>query len=109
MDQFADKLVQFVWITGEAESSLGPWLQKHPVNGWVFHDPLGATGGSYGLEDLSAVIIGNDRRIIGFDQMIVPEPDTINAALHGRRSVHLDAEPPRMPRAEEHKPDFPPS
>ena len=58
VDQFADKLVQFVWITGEAESSLGPWLQKHPVNGWVFHDPLGATGRSYGLEDLSAVIIG---------------------------------------------------
>jgi uncharacterized protein (TIGR03435 family) len=109
VDQFADKPVQFLWITGEKESSLLPWLQKHPIKGWVFHDPLGATGRSYGLEDLSAVIIGNDRRIVGFDQMIVPDSDTINAALQGRRSVNLGAEPPRMPRAEEHKPDFPPS
>jgi len=109
VDQFADKPVQFVWITGEAESSLVPWLQKHPIRGWVFHDPLAATGPSYGLEDLSAVIIGNDRRIVGFDRMMVPEPDTINAAIQGRRSENLDAEAPRMPRAEEHKPDFPPS
>jgi uncharacterized protein (TIGR03435 family) len=109
VDQFADKPVQFVWIIGEKESSLLPWLQKHPIKGWVFHDPLGATGRSYGLEDLSAAIIGNDRRIVGFDQMIVPDSDTINAALQGRRSENLDAEPLRMPRADEHKPDFPPS
>jgi uncharacterized protein (TIGR03435 family) len=109
VDQFADQPVQFVWITAEKESSLLPWLQKHPIKGWVFHDPDGATGRSYGMEDLSAVIIGNDRRIAGFDQMIVPDSDTINAALQGRRSVNLYAEPPRMLRADDHKPDFPPS
>jgi hypothetical protein len=38
----------------------------------------------------------------------VPDKPTPTAALEGRL-LHLNAEPPRMPRTDDHKPDFPPS
>jgi uncharacterized protein (TIGR03435 family) len=131
--KFADQ-VQFVWITAEEESSLLPWLEQHPVNGWAFHDPAGETGQAFGLELPAAVIIGADHRIVGFDSSMVPLDRTVEAALAGRIStaepippktmaealaqakamsesdtVRLLAESPRMPREEDHKPDFPPS
>jgi uncharacterized protein (TIGR03435 family) len=106
--EFADKPIQFVWITGERESSLLLWLQEHPIQGWVFHDPDRATGRAYGMETPVGVIIGDDRRIVGFDENRVPDKATLTAALEGRL-LHLNAEPPRMPRADDHKPDFPPS
>lgn len=128
VQQFAGKPIQFAWITGEKESSLLPWLQEHPLKGWVFYDPDGSTDGAYGTQIDAAVIIGADRRIIGFDQSIIPAPATLTAALDGRITtvppqltpaalqafdqsglVLLNAEPPRMPRAGDNKPDFPPS
>jgi uncharacterized protein (TIGR03435 family) len=123
----AQKPVQFVWITAESESSLAPWLAAHPMQGWVVHDPGGATGRSYGLEMASTIFIGADRRIIGFDHPFVPSAETVMAALEGRttttpedlegnleaflrsRKVLLKAEPERLPGFEDHKPDFPPS
>jgi hypothetical protein len=108
VEKFSGQPIQFVWITGEKESSLLPWLQEHPIQGWVFHDPDKATGRAYGMEMPAAVIIGNDRRIIGFDRARVPEAATLAAALEGR-PLHLNAEPPRMPGTDDHKPDFPPS
>lgn len=128
VEQFAGKAVQFVWITGEDESTLVPWLAEHPLQGWVLHDPKGETGRSYGMEIPSAVIIGADRKIIGFDGAMIPTPETLDAALEGRitttppkrdmaefkafaesRKVLLQAEPYRMPRPDDHKPNFPPS
>jgi uncharacterized protein (TIGR03435 family) len=126
IDQFSGKSVQFIWITGETESTLLRWLSQHPVKGWVFYDPGGKTGKAYGLELPVSVIIGRDRRIVGFDRGILPNATLLNAALEGRitttrRSratiqasiennlVLLDAEPRRMPRIEDSKPDFPPS
>jgi uncharacterized protein (TIGR03435 family) len=126
--KFSSKPIQFVWITGEKESSLLPWLQEHSVKGWVLYDSDGATGRAYGLETAAAVIIGADRRIVGFDQPFVPEEATIRAVLEGRIStapveptfaaikafaesgmVRLSAEPPGLFRPVEYKPDFPPS
>ena len=89
VEQFADTPVQFAWITAEEESTLLPWLHEHPVKGWVFHDPDGATGRSYGMELPAGVIIGNDRGIVGFDQMIVPTARTLNAALEGRITTEI--------------------
>jgi len=128
VDQFAGKPIQFLWITGEEESSLLPWLQLHPLKGWVFHDPDGATGRTYGMQMAAAVIIGTDRRIIGFDESIIPQDATLSAALEGRITtvapqltpaalgafaesgmVHVNAEPPRMPRSDNYKPEYPPS
>jgi len=128
VQQFAGKPIQFAWITGEKESSLLPWLQEHPVKGWVFYDPDGSTDRAYGTEIDAAVIIGADRRIVGFDESLIPDPATLNAALEGRITnvlpqltpaalqafaesgkVHLSAEPRRMLRADDDKPDFPPS
>jgi uncharacterized protein (TIGR03435 family) len=128
VERFVDRPVQFAWITQEDEASLLPWLQAHPVKGSVLHDPNGTTWRSYGLELPAAVIIGVDRRIVGFDREMIPTADTLKAALEGRiittplkpgtpefkafverRLVLLDAEPPRMPRPDDHKPDFPPS
>jgi uncharacterized protein (TIGR03435 family) len=128
VERFVNKPIQFVWITGEKESSLLPWLQEHPVKGWVFHDPDGATERAYGIDMPAAVIVGADRRIVGFDEAMIPEQATLTAALDGRVTtvrprltpsalkafdesglVLLSAEPPRMPRAGDYKPDFPPS
>jgi len=126
IEQFSSKPVQFIWITGEKESSLAPFLAEHPLRGWVLQDLDGATGRAYGLEVPAMVIIGADRRIIGFDDAFVPEADRLNAALEGRIVTHeprpdeltdfiqsgkvrLEAESPRLPRPDDHKPDFPPS
>jgi uncharacterized protein (TIGR03435 family) len=126
--QFANKPVQFVWITGEKEASLLPWLDEHPVEGWVLLDAEGETGRAYGLEMPETVIIGLDHNIVGFDEGIQPTKEVLNAALEGRirtepvkpapaareaslksRMVLLKAEPQRMPAMEDHKPKFPPS
>src|SRR5580698_6064493 len=126
VDKYRSQQIQFVWITGEKESSLLPWLQEHPVKGWVFHDPDGATGRIYGMEISTTVIIGPDRRILGFDQAIIPEQRTLTAALEGRittvqpqitpaalqafdesHMVLLSAEPQTMHRSDDDKPDFP--
>jgi uncharacterized protein (TIGR03435 family) len=128
IERFAGEPIQFVWITGESEASLIPWLARHPVKGWVLHDPKGETGRSYGMEMPAGVIIGADRKILGFDGMMIPAAETLHAALEGRitttppkrdmaefkafaesRKVLLMAEPPRMPRPEDHKPAFAPS
>jgi uncharacterized protein (TIGR03435 family) len=74
------------------------------------------------------VIVGTNRRILGFDASMVPHQETVAAAIEGRittvppkgdiaafkafiadRKVLLAAEPIRMPRLEDHKPKFPPS
>jgi uncharacterized protein (TIGR03435 family) len=128
IEQFADKPVQFVWITAENETSLLPWLQAHRMKGWVFYDPEGATGRAYGMGLPAGVIIGNDGRIVGFERMMLPSAQTLNAALEGRITtippkpgnaafkalventlVLLDAEPPRMPGEHDHRPGFAPS
>jgi hypothetical protein len=123
VDQFADRPVQFVWITAEYQPPLGPWLREHPLKGWVFLDPLGATAMSYGVEELAAVIVGTDRRIIGFEWPALPSPHTLNAALEGRITAdtaiegasagsgmaHLKAELPLRPHEEMFRPDLPPS
>ena len=128
VEQFAGRAVQFVWITGEDETSLVPWLAEHPLQGWVLHDPKDETGRSYGMEIPSAVIIGADRKILGFDAAMVPQAETVTAALEGRitttppkqnmaefkafmesRKVLLAAEPQRMARPDDHKPGFPAS
>lgn len=125
IEQFSDKPVQFVWITAEKESSLLPWLRKHPVHGWVFLDSDGKTGRSYGLEQPQTVFIGTDRKIVGFDFGFVPREDLLNAVLEGRITTTpvapgkaalkaflesnlklLQAEPRRFGA---HKPDFAPS
>jgi hypothetical protein len=125
IDQFAEKPVRFVWITGQKESSLSPWLAEHPLKGFVLLDANGATGRSYGMELPATVIIGVDGRIIGFERLL--SADILNAALEGRitttplkgsaelkafiesHKVLLDAQAPRVPRPDDHKPDFAPS
>jgi hypothetical protein len=127
--QFAGKPVQFVWMAGEEESTLLPFLQEHPMLGWVFYDPDKSTGRSYGLEEPQAVIIGTDRRIVGFDNgSPLPSEEAINAVLSDRillippkptveqsraffesgRTL-LSAEPQHTPQPDDHRPDFSPS
>jgi uncharacterized protein (TIGR03435 family) len=126
VEKFAGKPVQFVWVTGEKEDRLLPWLNQHPVKGWVFFDPEGKTGKAYGLELSAEVIVGVDRKIVGFGRSMSPTEDQLNAALDGRittapqsqatmkafitnRMVLMSAEPPWMPRMDDHKPHFAPS
>lgn len=126
VDKFAGKPVQFVWVTGERSSTLLPWLSQHAVKGWVFHDPQGETGKAYGLEMPVDVIIGPDRKILGFYSGAMSDENLLNAALEGRitttpqskatmeafvknRQVLLNAEPRMMPRPVDHRPHFPPS
>jgi uncharacterized protein (TIGR03435 family) len=127
--QFAGKPVQFVWIAGEEESTLLPFLQNHPMKGWVFYDPDNSTGRSYGLEEPQAIIIGVDRRISGFDRSRpLPSEEVINAVLDDHITltppkptledlkafsesghVLLSPQPERMSQPDDHRPDFSPS
>lgn len=126
VDEFADKPVQFLFVSGEQDSTLLPWLRDHPIKGWVFHDPAWQTGKAYGLELPTTVFIGSDRNIIGFGQPGPPQASELKAALDGRITTTqptratlkaflesgetlLNAEPPRMPRPDEYRPNFPPS
>ena len=128
VEQFAGKPVQFAWIAGEDESTLLPFLKEHPVQGWLFHDPDGATGRSYGLELAQPVIVGADRRIVGFDGGFRPRAEVVDAVLENRitttppkptresfrafsesKLVLLSPKPQRMPRPDYHRPDFSPS
>jgi len=128
VEAFAGKPVQFAWITGEQESTLLPFLAEHPIRGWVFHDAEGKTGQAYGLEVSQPVFIGADRRIVGFGQGFPPTKEIVNAVLEERISTTppkqtlesfkaffgsglelLSAESQRMPRPQDHRPEFSPS
>jgi uncharacterized protein (TIGR03435 family) len=126
VDQFADKPVQFAWITGEKEATLLPWLKQHPIKGWVFYDPDGATGRAFGMERPASVIVGPDRNILGFAPIGAVDAQEITAALEGRITTVrpgpasmrefvtsgkalMDAEPLRFHGPAEYKPDLPPS
>jgi uncharacterized protein (TIGR03435 family) len=126
VEKFADKPVQFLWITGESESTLLPWLEEHPISGWVLVDTTGRTANAYGMELPENVIVGADRRIIGFymgsmetehlldavqdGRITTTQPDkaTLKAFLESGK-VLIDAEPQRMRRMDDHRPVFPPS
>jgi len=124
--QFANKSVNFIWITSESELTLVPWLVEHPLNGWLLLDPTGETTRVYGAELTGAVIIDSNGRIAGFTFMD-PDREQIQAVLDGRalaidgdatdaqldeilagRAVRLDAAPYHAPDAGT-KPDIPPS
>ena len=111
IQQFAGKPVQFVLVAGEKDSTLLPFLEQHPIGGWVLHDPEGATGRAYGLEMPAAIMIGDDRLILGFQHGIRPEAEVVSAVLADRRrgSALLSKEARRMPRPQDHRPDFAPS
>jgi uncharacterized protein (TIGR03435 family) len=126
VDKFAGKPVQFVWVTGEKEVTLLPALEKTPVKGWVFYDPEGKTGAAYGLDMPVGVLIGADRKILGFDSGVSPNESMVNAALAGRTTttrpemanmqafvesgaVLLQAQPRAMPRFATFKPKIEPS
>jgi uncharacterized protein (TIGR03435 family) len=127
VEKFAGKPVQFVWITGQDESRLLPWLAQHPIKGWVFEDAKGRTGNAYGMEMPVGVIVGADGRLVGFSQGLIGEIEQlVTATEEGRitttpqtqaslpafmaaHKVLMDAEPFRFPRADEYKPAFAPS
>jgi len=126
VDKFAGKPVEFVWITGECECTVGLWLRHHPITGWVLLDREGKTGDAYGMEMPANVIVGADRKIVGYFMGIPEIEDLVPAVQDGRvtttrpsratlktflesKQVLMEAEAPRMPSAEEHKPPFPPS
>jgi uncharacterized protein (TIGR03435 family) len=126
VEKFDGKAVQFVWITDERESTLLPWLEEHPISGWVLQDLKGQTGNAYGMELPANVIVGTDRKIVGFYMGITETESLLEAVENGRITttrpdkatlkafvesgkVHIDAEPQRMPRVDDHRPAFPPS
>ena len=115
-------LVNVFWP--ECECTLSPWLQQHPVKGWVLRDPEGKTGNAYGLELPANVITGADQRIVGFFRGIQEIKDLFQAVDDGRitttrpskatlkafiesKMVLMETEAPRMPRTEDHRPPFP--
>jgi hypothetical protein len=48
--QFKGEPIQFVWLAGEREDTLLPFLKDHPIEGWAFLDPNHETGRGYGLD-----------------------------------------------------------
>ncbi len=111
VERFAGKPVQFVLVTGEQDATLLPFLEQHTIGGWVLQDLDGATGRAYGLEMPEAILIGADRRILGFDHDVRPREDLVSLVFadHEHGSALLSAEADRMPRPQDHRPDFAPS
>ena len=126
VDQYAQRHVQFVWITGEDKRTLMPALAQHPIKGWVLYDPDGSTAKAFGLDMPVNVYIGPSRKIVGFQEGIIPDEQTLNAVLDGRvvltrptpatiksfresSLVALDSVPARMRSAEDYRPKFAPS
>ncbi len=126
VEQFADKPLNFVWIAKEKEETLGPFLETHPVRGWMVLDPQDASYKAYGFWGGGGVIIDAQGIIAGFTFM-PPDARQIQAVLDGTavaikgepteeqmdamfegKLVRLEAEPERMP-APPTKPDLPPS
>lgn len=117
--------VQFVWITGEDMDTLQPFLQAHPVEGWVLWDQAGTTGVAYGLELPMNVLVDRDGTIIGFFDGPQIEPLVSAVEDHRITTVHptsatirefvakkltlIDAEPRKMPRPTDHRPAIEPS
>jgi hypothetical protein len=64
--QFAGKPVNFVWIANEKEESLLPFLDKHPLRGWVVLDAQEASYKAYGVEGADEVLIDPHGTISGF-------------------------------------------
>src|SRR5580704_7545882 len=125
VEKYADQPVQFLWITAETETTLLPWLEEHPISGWVLLDSKGQTGNAYGMELPENVIVSTDRKLVGFymgpvtenlleavkDGRITttrPDKTTLKAYIESGK-VLIDAEPWRIPRADDHRPAFPPS
>jgi uncharacterized protein (TIGR03435 family) len=130
--QFADKPVNFVWITSESGPELAQWLQVHPVHGWLLLDSNGDTARAYGMErpgtlGADAVIVDRNGRIAGFT-FVEPDEEQIKAVLEGRaiaidgdatdaqlneiiagRAVRLDAGPYALSAPGEPKPEIAPS
>jgi uncharacterized protein (TIGR03435 family) len=126
VDKFAGKPIEFVWITGECECTLGSWLKQRPVKGWVLFDHEGKTGNAYGMELPANVLVGADRKIVGYFMGVQEIGNLVEAAQNGRitttrpsqatlkafiesKQVLMDAEPWKTPRADDYKPHFPPS
>jgi uncharacterized protein (TIGR03435 family) len=126
VEEFADQPVNFVWIANEAEESLVPFLQNHPVRGWMVLDPAQESCRSYGVEVAGDVLIDPHGKIAGFTFM-TPDRNQIQAVLDGRaiavqgdptedqmdaffegKAVRLDAQPFRSPPPPQ-RPDYPPS
>jgi uncharacterized protein (TIGR03435 family) len=123
---FAGKPVNFVWIANEKEESLLPFLDEHPVRGWMLLDPQETSYKAYGVEGSDEVLIDPRGTISGFTRW-TPSQEQIQAALDGRaiaiqgepteeqldaffegKAVRVEALPSRMPSPPQ-KPDLPPS
>jgi len=87
VERFAGRPFQFVLVTGEKDSTLLPFLEEHPIGGWVLQDPRGATGSAYGLERPEPVIIGADRLILGFDHGFESREEVVSAVLADRMTL----------------------
>jgi uncharacterized protein (TIGR03435 family) len=124
--EFEGQPVNFLWITPEEESSLGPVLRKDGVRGWLLRDARTETEKAYGAEMMSAAIVEAHGKIAGFTRML-PLAEQIRAvqqgtsiaiqgnasdeqlnALLANKAVRVEAEPDRMPGPTK-KPDLPPS
>jgi AhpC/TSA family len=92
--RFADKPVNFVWITSESGPELAQWLQAHPVNGWLLLDSNSDTARAYGMETpgawAHAVIVDPNGRIAGFT-FVEPDEEQIRAVLEGR-TIAIDGD-----------------
>jgi uncharacterized protein (TIGR03435 family) len=127
IEKFRDQPVRFIWITAESRSALEPFLQDHPMDGWLLTDEKREIAGAYGTLMGGDVIIDAAGRIAGFTSFLQAEPLTSilagNAVAIPRGTeddrvfklladgkVRLETEPERFepPRAPE-KPDIPPS
>jgi uncharacterized protein (TIGR03435 family) len=71
--KFDDKPVQFVWIASEPWSKVEPFLQEHPMNGWVLADEKREAARAYDCETGEEAIVDPSGRIVGFTSFLQAE------------------------------------
>ncbi len=113
VSEFDGQPVRFISITDQDEQTVGAFLSKHELKGWIGLDRDGATSREYGVLGIpKTVLIGPDGGVLG---IMIPEQLTaqvIRAVLAGERPALPDGRGERALSAgvdpDERRSDSPP-
>jgi len=86
-DAFKDKPVQFIAVTDEPKSIVGPFLKKNPIKGWIGLDADGSAFKAYAvLARPTAVVVDQQGRLVGWTipSTLVDHPDILDDLIAGK-------------------------
>lgn len=85
VEKFTDKPVKFVSITKEDKATIGKFLRRRPIRGYVCLDSDGATSAAYGVEGIPHTVIVNAQgRVMGVTSPLAVTEQVLHDALAGK-------------------------